>query len=263
MPPHVEVVIGVLLDAAEAVQLGQQVDQEPEVLDEPDAGDRVCARDQAAQLVEGPLSGHRPDERRGSLGQDGGVRLNLEPQLGRKSSQAQHTQRVVLECAVGHSPQQALAEIRLSTARVDERREVIQRARHRVDREVPQLEIGLDRVAAQGRDVRLPRAIPCDHAPSPEPLGEREHVRPGRVGQPVRIGAGLLTDDYVHVRVDRPAEKRVPYGAADQPGRPAGERGARDSHDGRALEGRDGVRQGPAPGPVMRGTRGEIPHVTS
>ncbi len=101
----------------------------------------------------------------------------------------------------------------------------------RVDGEVPQREILLQRIAAQPLHVDLPGAVAGDHAPTPVLLGERERGGPadrssaGRAGDRTSRSAGVAVEHQVVVP-GVPAEQAVAHGAAHQPRRPAGERGA-------------------------------------
>ena len=82
----------------------------------------------------------------------------------------------------------------------------------------------------------------------------------------VRKRAGRRTGVAGHHDVHLPdtVEKSVTHRAPDQPCLLAGQRRARGAGGGRALDARNRVRQGRlAPAAAMRGTRGEIPHVTS
>ena len=97
----------------------------------------------------------------------------------------------------------------------------LQRLGDRVDREVAQLEIGVQRAAAQRAQVDLPRAVGRHHAPGAERVRQLEHRPPGGLGQRACGGslhADLELRDFTVNAIAEPLEggTRVdPHGGAE------------------------------------------------
>ena len=124
----------------------------------------------------------------------------------------------------------------------------LQRLRHRVDREVARREVGGDVAVAQRHEVDVPAMLGTDDPPGPERAGQLEGEAARRArDRPRRLPRVALERD-VDV-VGGPAEQPVAHGAADEPRLAAGKHFA------------GGFERGPHR--YSRGTRAEIPHVTS
>ena len=111
-----------------------------------------------------------------------------------------------------------------------------ERDRDRVDGEVSQREVGLDRASPQRRQVRLPAPVGRDHAPRAELLGELEGMPVACPCKVHRGAPGIAHDDEVEIR-EGTSEKRVADGPADQPGIVCGEDFACQPELRGALEG--------------------------
>ena len=214
-----------------AVQLRQQHVPRAQSVHQPDPAAGSSARDQPAQLVERALRRDRLDAARQRAGRARSCRgFDLEAQLAGEPRHPQHAQRVVLEGMLGHGAQQcASARSALPAVRVDQRSPIASSGRgHGVDREVAQREVCLDRLAAQRREVGLPRAIPRDHAPRAESLRQREQMRVDRRRRSACGPLGVASDDDVTSSSSRPVEQRIAHRPADQPCPLARQRRARE-----------------------------------
>ena len=169
----VGVVVAVLLDAAQRVQLGQDRLGQPDLLHEAQGAEHAVAHDDPLQLGEHALLRHRGGLRGARAGQLARRRLGREPVLGGQAHEAHDAQRVVGERARPDGAQAARGEVAGATERVDPPA-AAQRLGDRVDREVAQREIGLQRAAAQRAQVGLPAAVGGEHAPGAERVGELE-----------------------------------------------------------------------------------------
>jgi hypothetical protein len=115
----------------------------------------------------------------------------------------------------------------------------------------------MDRAGTQPGDVDVPGAVGGDHPPAPELGRELERVTAGRSRE--RPGGLALVAGDGDVEVDdRPVDERVAHRPTDDPCLASGERPAG------GLGGRRGSQVGgEAHRRNSRGTRGEIPQVTS
>ena len=117
VPPHVKVVVRVLLHSLQAVQLREQMGEQAGAVGQADTAHRVIAPEQAAQLVERALRCDRADAVGGAAGERLGGGFHVEAQLAGEAGQAQDPQRVVLEGLLGHGPQETLRHVRLPAVR--------------------------------------------------------------------------------------------------------------------------------------------------
>ena len=264
MPVDVEVVIRVLDDPAQRRELGEHGVGRPEGVEQLEAPNRVRAGDQAPELGELALAGGLRGA--GGLGasEPEGRRVDLEAELGGEPGRAQDSQWVVGEAELGDRAQDAGLDRLDAPGRVDRHAARVGGGdRDRVGREVALGEVVLDRLAAHPGDVDVPATVARERPPGSE-LGRELERRPtgGRGDLPCEV-ARVAGDREVDVD-DRAAEDRVANSAADDPRAVVGfERVRRGANRGRGLE-RAGA--GHASGPestYRRGTRAEIPQVTS
>ena len=175
---HVEVVVGVLLDAAQRGELGQDGGDEVELVHEREPADRRVGADDAAQLGEDALLGGAGQPRRVRADGGRGVGVDLEAELGGQARDAQRAQRIGDERLGADHAQALVVEVARAAVGIDELA-AGQRLGHRVDREVARGEVGLERAALQRRDVDLPAAVAGDDAPGAELVGELERGAAG------------------------------------------------------------------------------------
>ena len=212
---HVAVVVGVLLDAAQRRELGQDGGHEVELVHEREPAHRRVGADDAPQLGEDALlrGAGQPGRVRADRGRRVGV--DLEAELGRQARDAQRAQRIGDE-RLGADHAQALAvEVARAAVGVDELA-AGQRLGHRVDRQVARAEVGLERAALQRGDVDLPAAVAGDHAPGAELVGELERGAAGAAAEAARGAAHVAVDDDVEVGRRAP-QQAVAQRAADEP----------------------------------------------
>jgi hypothetical protein len=100
--------------------------------------------------------------------------------------------------------------------RID-RRPAGERHGDRVDGEVAQSQVELDRTGTQRREVDLPVAVVSDDPPGPEVVGQLERVTAGVGGDLPRGLLDVAVERDVDVD-DVPAQDRVADRAADEPG---------------------------------------------
>ena len=158
--PHVEVVVGVLLDSLQRVQLRQQLAHQPGLVHQLQPAQRLGSQTQPAQLVEvrsGETAPIRGECRRGQRAASrdrprSRARTRNAPcassRSGSSANERPPTARSMPRVEVGRA-----------AVRVEQRLAGGERHRHRVDREVAQRQVGLDAAAADRRDVRLPAAV--------------------------------------------------------------------------------------------------------
>ena len=152
MAVDVEVVVRVLDDAAQRRELGQHGAGRPELVEQLEAPDRVRAGEQQPQLGELALAGGLRRAAGLGAGELDGRRVDLEAELGGEPGRAQDPQRVVGEAALGDRAQDAGLDAATPPVRVDRRAAGSASGDgDRVDREVAQGEVLLDRLAAQSR----------------------------------------------------------------------------------------------------------------
>ncbi len=151
--------------------------------------------------------------------------LGFEAQLDSDAREAQHAQRIFGERARGDHSQPVGRQIGDAAVWID-RRAAGERLGDRVDREVAQREVGLERAAAQRLDVDLPRGITCADAPGAELLRQRE-AGGAPCGTSDRAGrlARIAVDDEIEI-ARLTSQQPVADRSADQPGRTVRERGA-------------------------------------
>ena len=107
VPVDVAVVVGVLLDAAQRRQLGQDGGDELELVHQREPADRRVGADDAAQLGEDALLGGAGQPRRVRADRGRRFGVDLEAQLGGQARDAQRAQRIGDE-GVGADHAQAL-----------------------------------------------------------------------------------------------------------------------------------------------------------
>ena len=178
-----------------------------------------------------------------------GQRLELEPELDHHPDGPQRPQRIVRQRGVRDHPHAPRLEVRLPAVRI-EQVAAGQRLGHGVDREVAGGEVGDDVALPEGDEVDVPGLAGPDDPPGAELVGQLERRAAGGARDRPRRLARVALERDVDV-VGAAAEQPVAHGAADEPGLAAGERRAR------------GVERLGGHGWCSRGTRAEIPHVTS
>lgn len=188
---------------------------------------RIPRRKQA-QLLTDPFSSDGREPRRGATCQLGRTRLDLEAgESDCEPSEAQHSQRILVEGRGTDGPQPALFEIGEAAVGIDDLagREI---KRDRVDREVPAREIDLDATAFEIPDVDL--ELRGGDAQRREATGrELDRAAAERGGETIGDLATVPSDDRVEV-AQRPIERGVPDRAAHEqhpPPRGGVEQGAR------------------------------------
>ena len=150
MLEDVEVVVRVLLDAAEPVDLRQH-HRERSPHGEVAQGDGSGARaEERRELVADALAAHAREPGRGAERRlsGGGVRHELED--ARQAGQAQHAQRVVVERGRRAEPQPAGGEVVEAAQRIDEV-VAVQRPGQSVDGHVSSPQVGFETDGAGGR----------------------------------------------------------------------------------------------------------------
>jgi hypothetical protein len=165
----VEMVKAALLYPAQRLQLRQHRGRGPHVAHQLEAMQRERRCEDAAQLHEHALA-RDVAEAAGMCARRGErAGLGTEAELDRDPHEPQHAQWIVGEGRRAGHAQAAVVEVREPAERVD-RRPARERLGDRVDGEVAQRKVGLERAAAQRLDVHLPGVVPCDHAPGSELL---------------------------------------------------------------------------------------------
>ncbi len=245
----VEVVEAVLGHPAAGRELGQDRLVEPEAVHEAEAVEHPGRRDHPLELGEDTLLRH-PRRPRGLLA--GGrhrARVRLEVELAGEAREAQDAQRVVGERARRDHPEASPGDVPRAVVGVDEPA-ADQRLRDRVDREVTEGDVRLDRTAAQRQEVHVPVAARRDDAPPAERVRERERGPADPDREVARGGADVPVEDEVHV-VDRALHEPVADRPADHPRARVAE----------VLPG--GLERGAHPPTSVRVTRAVRPQVTS
>ncbi len=212
----VEVVVGALADAAHRRDLGEDHRRRLEAVEHPEPGERLRSGEQPGELGELPLAGRLGGARRLTTGERDRLRLGLDADPGGEAGPAEDPQRVVGERALRAGAEDARLEVVQAGGRVD-RRTAGERHRDRVDREVAQPQVDLDRAAAHPGDVDLPVAVVIDDPPGVEIAGELERVTADLGGEAARRRGDVAGEGDVHVD-DVAAEDRVANRSADDPG---------------------------------------------
>ena len=234
VPVHVEVVVRALLHPAEVLQLRENGRDKAQPLGELQPFDHAVGDHDAAELREHAFRGGGRDAG-GSLARQAlGLGLGLEVELGGEPREAERPQRIAGvrrggDVRSAEHAQDAVLEVGRAAARVDQPGlTVLKRHRQRVDAEVAQRKVPLDRRRLQSRDVADPLPSPADRPPGPERLRQLEGRTTRHAGHgPRRLLRGAVDGD-VHV-ADLAAEQRVPDGSAHEPGRRS-ERGEGAAH---------------------------------
>ena len=170
----------------------------------------------------------------------------------KSSSTASRTRRSTRSGSSANAPGEAMRRRRAarSTSPPSGSRPALaagERLGDRVDREVAQRQVVLQRAAAQRLDVDLPGAVARDHAPAAELLREREAGGPARGAGDRARGVPRAGVDH-DVQVERVAPSARSRGvAADQPRRSAGQGGARGAQRLTGLTGPRRRRSGRRP----------------
>ncbi len=238
----VEVVVGILLDAAQRVELGKHDGGHLELVEQREPPQGIGPGDDGAQLGELALARGLRGELAVAAGQLERRGLDLEAEHRGEARGAEYPDRVVRERVVRDRSQPRDAGVAQAVVRV-ERRAAVEGQRNRVDGEVAVLEVGLDALAAQRGDVDVPAAVGRLGPPRVEALRERERGASRGLGDAARDLLLLPGDGEVNVD-HGPAEQRVAQRAADDPrvvaraqrladgrhGRRAGERIEADAH---------------------------------
>lgn len=212
----VEVVVGALADAAHRGDLGEDHRGRLEAVEHPESGERLRSRQEPGELGELPLPGRVGGPRRLAAGERDRLRLGLDADPGREAGPAEDPQRVVGERALRAGAEDARLEVVQAGGRVD-RRATGERHRNRVDREVAQPQIDLDRPAAQAGDVDLPAPVVVDDPPGVEIAGELERVAADLGGEVACRRRDVAGEGDVDVD-DIATEDRVADRSADDPG---------------------------------------------
>ncbi|HEX8959226.1 MAG TPA: hypothetical protein VF770_05340, partial [Solirubrobacterales bacterium] len=194
----VEVVVGALLDAAQRLQLGQDDRRQPQLVEQLETAQRGRAGDKLAQLGKLSLPRRLGGARRFGAGQGQRAGLDLEVQLGREADGAQQPQRVGREAPPADDAQQPSLEVGEAAVGV-ERLSPGERDRDGAEREVARGQVGLDRAAAQRRDVDLPGAVGRRRPPARELGRELEGVAAAGPGDRLRGGGGIAAHGEVEV----------------------------------------------------------------
>ena len=212
----VEVVVGALLDPAQALQLGQDDRGQLQLVEQSEAAQRVGAAEQLPQLGQLALAGGLGGAGRGGAGQRDGAGVDLEAELGGEARRPQQPQRVLGEAALADRPQHAALEVGEAAEGVD-RLAAGERHGDGADREVARGR-GRPRSPSPRRavDVDLPAALGGDDAPGAELGRELEGVLAELAGD--RLAPPRRDRRRRRGRGRRPrAERRVADGAADDP----------------------------------------------
>ena len=192
----------VLPDAVQAVELGQHDGGDAEALHQLQAVEHPRAREHLAQLGEDPLGRHAGEARGARLrGGDRGV-VRLEVQPGGEARQAQDAQRIVARRRSAPAMRRRWAARSSAPPVGSTSGAAAQRLGDRVDGEVAQREVRLDRALAQRGEVDRPAPLRADDAPGAERVRQRERRAAHRQRQVPRRGADVPVDDEVDVDVD-------------------------------------------------------------
>ena len=265
VPVHVGVVVRVLLDPAKRLDLRQQSRHRRELVQDAQPPDRLGARDEQAQLRELALPRRLPRPVRLRARQGGGLLVDLQREAGGDPGRSQDPQRVVGEAARRDGAQHPCVEVGEPAVRVQwPGRQVGQRDRDRVDREVPLGQVRLDSIASQPGDVHVPATVARQRPPARELLGQPERVSSGGAGDLAGCVSLVSGDGQVDV-LDPLAESGVADRPANDPGALRRAEGTLTGTNGRSGgEARwDSRAHRPAERTCTRGTRGAMPQVIS
>ena len=187
VPGDVAVVVAVLLHAAHRVELGQDDRGQPELARELQARRRRpgAARMRLSSPKTRSAATSREPRRRHPGPPRSAAASASRPSSQAEAHEAQRPQGVGVERAGRGQAQPPGREVGDPAERID-RRAAGERLGDRVDREVPQREVCVERPAAQRVEVGLPGVVARHHAPGPELVRERERARPGRSGERLR-----------------------------------------------------------------------------
>ena len=152
----VQMVVGVLADAAQCLELRQHPCGRAQFVQQREPAQRLRAGEQQPQLGQLTLPRGLRRTRRRVAGEAHRLGIEREPEFGAQPGRAEDPQRVVGEGALGDRPQDPRLEIGGGALRVDDLAAVGELKRDRVDREVALAQVGLDRIAAQATDVGVP-----------------------------------------------------------------------------------------------------------
>ena len=219
VPPHVQVVVGVLLHSLQPVELRQQMGQQTRAVHQLDPAP-PGRRSRSAGAARRRSARARPRRCAGAARR---ASASVAGSTSKPSSQAKRAMRSTRSGSSANERSADGAQEPPAPGPPPHRAGRPARRRRRaaaaiaLTREVPQREVGLDAVAAQRGDVGLPRAVPRDHAPGAEALREREHVRVGRRREARARPARRSPATTMSTSVDRPVEQCIAHGPADQP----------------------------------------------
>jgi hypothetical protein len=260
---HVEVVVGALLDSAQRLQLGEHAGCHPQRVHQLQPAQWIGTFQELAELGELALAGRLARSRSRAAGKLHGCVVELQPQLGGDPGGSQKPQRVGGEALLAYNAEPACGEVGEPAVGID-RRAATQWHGDRSHGEVARGEVPLDGLAAQGGEVDPPRLVSAHDPPGRERRGELERMAAAGPGEPLcrlRHGAGER-----HVEVgDLTPERRVADGAANDPGLLGAQGRSRDPdhRGGSEPVGERGGLQYPGQPASTRGTRAEMPQVTS
>jgi hypothetical protein len=256
VPVHVEMMVGALPNLAQGLQLRQDDRRQLQLVEQCEAPQGVGTAEQLAQLGELALAGRVGGLGGCGAGPGGGAGLDLQLELGGEAGGAQQAQRIGREAALADRAQNPALEVLDTAVRVD-RLAAGKWNRNGADREVAFGEIGFDALAAKGGRVDLPGPLASDDAPGAELGRELEGMLAEAGGDRLGRRPRVAGDGEVEVG-DLAPEGGVANGAADDPGVPPVREGAPGGADQRRRI--EPLGQPPA---ARRGTRAEIPQVTS
>ena len=197
----------------------------------------AVARDDPLELGEDALLGHR---RRRPARSCAPARA-VAGSTASPSSAARRTRRTTRSGSSANAPgptarSRRAARSAHAAVRVDARA-ARQRLGDRVDGEVAQRQVGLQRAAAQRAEVDLPRAVGRHHAPGAELVGQLEHGPARRLRQRARGRRHVALDGDVEVarRAAEHARRAPPRRRARPAGRAGPRRPARAGRSSRAA----------------------------
>ncbi len=191
-----------------ALERAAQRLQQPELVET-----TVPGRRQPQQLAEDPLAGREADEGSGRTREGLGPLVHAEPELVLEPDRPQQAERIGFVHVVGDRPDDTRVEVLEPCERVV-RLAARNGHRHRVEREVPRREVGVDAVDERGEVDRLLRAV-RDDPPGAVALRQRERRAAEPVREPPRRLPRVTARD-VEVE-DGLVEEGVAHRAADDP----------------------------------------------
>ncbi len=219
----VAVVVAVLLDSGHRVELGEDHRRQPELAGQPQPVERARGGEDPLELAEDALGGDAGQAGSGGAGGSAGLGVGVEVELAGEAHEPQRAQGVGAERVGAGQAQAPGGQVAGAAERVDQAA-AGQRLGDRVDGEVAERQVGDQGPAADRVEVGLPGAVAGDHAPGAELVGELEGRRPGAAGDRPRGEADVAVDHEVDVGRRTGSAERVADGAADHPGRRAGQR---------------------------------------